>query len=360
VIVEPDELVAVVTRLTGTAPRGWKSEVLYEPIASATAGIRRVWGDAWSVVVKVVHDSDRGHPQWLSGSEMGHWAYWRREVHAYEDGLTDSLGGRLRGPRCLGIFERADGAVALWLEDAAEDGVAGTSWGLERYEEAAEHLGQAQGTFIGRVPDRPWLAKGWLRSYLGERSGDVALLGQAEPWREPLVQAHLGRHRAEPLRRMWADQGAFLETLDGLPQTVCHNDLHPANLFAVGRETVLIDWAFVGVGAIGEDAAVLVADSVLDFHVEPERFEELFEKVWRAYAAGMADAGWPDAEEVVRKAMDATLGARYGWIGPAMLRAVTAGRTTMNRRPIAEAVAWWGQTVPLLLDHAGAARERRG
>ena len=44
----------------------------------------------------------------------------------------------------------------------------------------------------------------------------------------------------------------------------------PANLFADGDDcTVAVDWSFVGIGAIGEDAGNLVADAVLDFHVDP-------------------------------------------------------------------------------------------
>jgi hypothetical protein len=51
---------------------------------------------------------------------------------------------------------------------------------------------------------------------------------------------------------------------------------------------VLIDWAFVGIGALAEDAAVLVADAVLDFHVEPQRFDELYEVVRGATSTACA------------------------------------------------------------------------
>jgi hypothetical protein len=184
----------------------------------------------------------------------------------------------------------------------------------------------------------------------------MELLTDDGAWSQPLIRSNLSRALAEPMRRMRADQALFLDALDRTPRTVCHFDLHPANLFAVGDETVLIDWAFVGIGALAEDAAVLVADSVLDFHVAPELFDDLYDIVRRGYLDGLRRAGWSGPEELVELAMSATLGARYAWIGPAVLRAVHDGRTVMNRRPVAETVRCWAGTIPFLLDHAERAR----
>jgi hypothetical protein len=185
----------------------------------------------------------------------------------------------------------------------------------------------------------------------------MGLLTDTTVWSWPLVRDNLNREQARSLRRLRDDQDLFMASLDSLPKTVCHFDLHPANLFAVEEETVLIDWAFVGIGALAEDAAVLVADAVLDFHVAPERFGDLFEVVRRGYLDGLRRAGWAGPAELVELGMCATLGARYAWIGPALLAAVVAGRSTMNRRPIDEAVRWWAQTIPFLLDHADRVRQ---
>jgi hypothetical protein len=352
------ELTQVVERLTGsTTPGPWRSEKLYEPVASATAGIWRVSGDGWSVVLKLVQHSDDGHPNWLSSADPDDWMYWKREVLAYRSGLTGSFVGGLRGPRCLDIVERADGRVALWLEDAGV-GSPGTSWALEPYGRAARHLGHAQGVAAREQPPaaEPWFARGFLRAYLSQRDRDMALLADDAPWSWPLVANHLGREMAGPLRRMRDDQALFLDALDALPQTICHHDLHPANLFAVGDDTVLIDWAFVGLGALAADAGVLVTDSVLDFHVAPELFDDLFTVVRRGYLDGLRDAGWSGPAELVELGMNATVGARYAWIAPALLRCVVEGRGVMNRRPIEEAVPCWAETIPYLLDHAERAR----
>lgn len=356
--VELAELRQVVEGLTGSAKPGrWRSKKLYDPVASATAGLWRVSGDGWSVVLKLVHHGSDGHPNWQSSRDRDHWYYWKREVLAYQSGLPQSFVGGLRGPQCLEIFERADGSVALWLEDAGV-GSPGTSWDLGSYETAAGHLGQAQGVLALAQPVRTesWFTRDWLRAYLGQRDRDMDLLTDPGAWSWPLVRNNLSRARAGSMTRMRADQALFLDALDGLPPTVCHFDLHPANLFAVGAETVLIDWAFVGIGALGEDAAVLVADAVLDFHVEPEHFDDLFRIVRRGYVEGLHRAGWSGPDDVVDLGMNATLGARYAWIGPALLRSVAEERSVMNRRPIEETVGCWAQTIPFLLDHAEAAR----
>ncbi len=157
---------------------------------------------------------------------------------------------------------------------------------------------------------------------------------------------------------MRADQSRLLDVLDGLPRTLCHRDLHPANLFVDGNDaTVAIDWSFVGIGALGEDAGNLVPDSVLDFHVDPRRIDDLYELVARGYDAGLRDAGWGGSPAVVRLGMASIIAAKYAWIAPAILRAAIENRPLLNRRAIADTLRWWAPTVRFLLDRADEARE---
>ena len=157
---------------------------------------------------------------------------------------------------------------------------------------------------------------------------------------------------------MRADRGRFLAVLDRMPKTLCHLDFHPANLFDGGHgTTAAIDWSFVGIGALGEDAGNLVPDAVLDFHVGADDLESLYEAVAGGYAAGLRDAGWSGSDAIVRLAMSATMAAKYAWIGPALAQAVVEGRELLNGRPINEAVSWWVPTVGFLLDRACEARE---
>lgn len=59
--------------------------------------------------------------------------------------------------------------------------------------------------------------------------------------------------------------------MEAPPQVFCHLDMHPVNLFDVDGDTVLIDWAFCGVGGLGEDLGTLVVDAITDFHREPDQ-----------------------------------------------------------------------------------------
>lgn len=324
-------------------------ERIYEPVASASTGIWRVRAGDRSAVLKLIAHSDDGHVNWRSGEAPSHWYYWRREVLAYESGLLDGLPGALRAPHCLLVAPRHDGSVGLWLEDLA--GLPGTRWDRARYETAARHLGQTQGAYLASTPlrDDAWLSRGWLRAYLSQRDGDRHLLDDPAAHFPSAVIA-----RAEAMR---ADQPVFLEALAHMPRTLCHLDLHPANLFADGDlATVAIDWSFVGIGAIGEDAGNLVPDAVLDFHVPADRIDDLYETVAAGYATGLRDAGWDGSDSVVRLAMAATIAAKYAWILPAIVRATTERRELLNGRPLDEALEWWSPTVRFLLDQADVAR----
>jgi hypothetical protein len=351
-----DELRRVFGR--GLADRaGVTTERVYEPVASASAGIWRVRAGERSAVLKLIAHSDDGHAHWRSGEDPSHWYYWRREVLAYESGLLASLPGALRAPGCLLVADRDDGSVALWLEDLP--GQPATAWSIERYGVGARHLGAMQGAFLGgaALPSHPWLSRGWLRAYAAQRDDDLLLLDDPASWRDPRVADVFPNPPVDATKAMRRDQPRFLDALDRLPQTLCHLDLHPANLFADGEQrTVAIDWSFVGLGAIGEDAGNLVPDAVLDFHVPAARIDELDASVARGYERGLRDAGWDGPASAVRLGMSATIAAKYAWILPALLRAVREDRELLNRRPLDDAVRWWAPTVRFLLARADEAR----
>ena len=343
-----------VEEVFGTAAAG---DVVVEPmahaaVASATAGMWRARVGERSAVVKVLAHRPDAQGNWRSSEAEDHWYYWRREALAYESGLLDSLSGGLRPPECYLVAERDDGSVALWLEDLA--GAPGTTWPVERYGVAARHLGQAQGELVaGRpLPTQPWLSRGWLRDYLAQRDRDTELLDDPAAWRHPLVAAWFPDPPVDELLALRQAQARYLDLLEGMPATVSHLDLHPDNLFDADGGTAVIDWAFVGIAALGEDAGNLVPDAVFDFHVPPERLEDLYAAVAEGYRAGLRDAGADVAPELVRLAMATTMAAKYSWIAPAILRATTEGRTLLNRRPIAEGIAAWAPTVHFLLARA--------
>jgi len=219
--------------------------------------------------------------------------WWRREADVYESRLLPA--GELRAPRCERVVQRDDGSVALVLEELA--GEPATGWPLERFGAAARHLGRWQGS-VRAVPDEPWLSRDWLRAYIERRAGESA---------------------AEPL---WAEREELLAALGRVPRTLCHLDFWPRNLFDDGGATVAIDWAFLGIGAIGEDAGNLVPDSVFDGFLPPGRINELHDLVWSEYLAGLRDSGWPGDERDARLGFCVGAALKYVWVRPR----VAAGR----------------------------------
>jgi len=261
-----------------------------------------------------------------------------------------SFDGGLRAPRCYLTAERPGRRVALWLEDLA-GAIPAPRWSLARYRHAAFDLGRAQGAFATTRtrPDAPWLSRHWLRAYLSQRDGDMGLLEDPAAWDTGLARRWLDPALGPAVVALRAGQEAYLGALDATARTLCHLDLHPANLFADGEDTVLIDWSFLGTGALGEDAGNLIADAVLDFHVAPGAIDVLWASVSGGYLDGLRAAGWDGPAEGLDLALRASIAAKYAWIAPAMLRAAVEGRHTLNRRPIHETFAAWSPVVPFLV-----------
>jgi hypothetical protein len=319
-------------------------EVLAQPTIAdlATVGIWRVGtrDRAWSVVCKVIRHADSAGTTWRSHPDPRHPFYWRREAEAFGSDLLAGLRDGLRAPACHGIVDRDDGTTAIWMEDVA--GAPGTGWALDRYRRAARDLGRMQ----GRLADAPalaerWLSRDWLRTYVERRAADCGIVDDPRAWAHPGVKAALPAGRADGFRRLWADRDRFLTVLDAYPRTLCQLDFHQGNLFDVEGDTVVIDWAFAGVGAFGEDLGNLLVDAATDFHLVPGALPDLFEVLVDGYAAGLAEGGRVLPLEDVRRAIAAGAAAKYGWLVPAVLDAFQQGRTTLNGRPIEEGARAW-------------------
>jgi hypothetical protein len=354
VAVPPEELMAVFGDRGGTDVTVTR---LYEPVASASRGIWRVTAGAQSAVVKLIAHSDGGHANWKSGGDPAHWYYWRREVCAYEDDLLEALPDGVRAPRAYLVASREDGSIALWMEDLGDRSA--SRWSLERYEAAARHFGEMQGSFLTAVPlpDAAWLSRGWLEAYLTQRDGDLDLLDSLDAWRHERIAEWFPDPPVERAKAMRHDQPRFLEALRRLPPTLCHLDLHPANLFDDDRDrTVAIDWSFIGIGNLGEDVGNLVADAVLDFHVAGGQIDELYEMTARGYETGLRAVGWEGPSSAVRLGMAATIAAKYAWILPALLRGAAEHRDTVNGRPLEETIHWWAPVIWFIFERADEAR----
>src|SRR5690349_6187561 len=219
---------------------------------AATGGIWRVQRDSGTAILKVARPPATGpdpvgSPGWQTSDDPAHWNYWRRESIAYRTGFAARVyaDAGIRPPALLDSEDRADGSIALWLAD--EPGAPGITWSPARLAAFAYQLGVAQARWADRVPTQPWLSRDWLAQYLAARHIGVPT---AEQWDHPAAAAWPASVR-RTLRGLWERRAAFVTAAGRGPRTLCHLDVWPSNLIADGTETVLLDWAFVGAGAIG-------------------------------------------------------------------------------------------------------------
>jgi hypothetical protein len=311
------------TSRVGSAPR--VALLAHNPLNAVTGGIWRVSGSDGSVVVKVVTDGRRHEgPDWWAASAVDHhWNSWRREVLVYRSGYPrllepDGLGA----PALLDERELDDGTVVLVLEDVA--GRTGGALTVDDLVAFAAALGRAQGRLaVGGNWDRPWLSRRFLREYAESKPVDDALLLDPAAWREPMVAAHLEplRGGVESLRARRHELTAYAERC---PQTFCHLDAWPANIIrrSDGR-FALLDWAFCGHGALGEDVSNLVPDSIFDLLVPHARLDELASRAEAAYVEGVRTGGWHGDARWLRLGIRSPA-AKYHWLGARLL--VDAGR----------------------------------
>ena len=293
----PEELAAVF----GAGHGEIEAEALGRGVPAATAGVWLVRAGDDAAVLKLVHHDPDGHPRWPAVPEPEHPYYWRREVCAYESGILERLPGGVRAPRCRASLERADGSVALWLE-----ALPATTRTIGGYGRAARAMGRMQGALAAALPRDRWLSRRWLRAYLDLR---LELTGPRSDERE-----------------------AALRALEAGPQTFCHLDFYPENLFGDGDETILVDWAYCGIGALGEDPGNFVPDTLAEGLVAAEQADELERAVWDGYRAGLADAGWAGDEREVRFAFCAAPWLKYEWVRPRLASKTLDERTQAHLR----------------------------
>jgi len=262
----------------------------------------------WSLVLKAF-----GAP--AEGGQRGDWNYWKREAMAYRSGLLDDLPGGIAAPRCLTVEELADGIVRLWLEDVAPAN--DEPWPLDRYALAARHLGQFNGAYLAEhpLPDYPWLSTKWLRGWVSANEAAIAHLKRVLD--HPLVRRVYPEGVATSFLRLWTERELFFDHLDRLPHTLCHLDAFRRNLLDRrlsdgSHQTLVLDWAFIGKGALGEELGPLIQASVEFFEAAGIAAQALEEASFEGYLEGLADAGWRGDPQVVRFSYAASTSIRYG------------------------------------------------
>ncbi|MGX1160759.1 hypothetical protein RKD54_001668 [Pseudarthrobacter sp. SLBN-100] len=309
-----------------------------------SAGVFRVSGNAqdqegdnaWSIILKVLAAA--------SPQESDRWNFAQREYHAYGSAVLREAEG-VAMPRCLGRVRRPDGSTWLWLEDVADDG----DWPLSRYQLAAYHLGRFNGDFAQTRAgsSEPWLSRRWLRGWLEEAGPSIARLQELRD--DPIIQPVYSD--ADAVLHLWSERDRRLNLLEGFPQTLCHLDVHRRNMISrphdAGDQTLLIDWAFVGMAALGEELAALVSATIAYGDVQVGDIGELESTVFQGYLAGLRDAGYRANPEQVWAAysLAASLRLPVGAVRlvlPLLMEPSLHEREQQQHdRPLAELFARW-------------------
>jgi hypothetical protein len=338
-----------------------RAELLtHNPANGVTRGVWRVRCDnGRSAVVKVLTHRKETAAGWASSGDPRHWNYWRREAEVYASGLPGAWQPYgIRAPRLLAAIDRADGDVALWLEDVR--GEPATRWTVDRHGLLAHALGRAQGA---ESADAPWLSHRFLRGYIGREQGPGCpdgLLDDDAAWRQPLVRDHFPAGLREAMVRLHAEREWFLGVMESLPRTLSHLDLWPANALAGSDgSAVLLDWAFTGDGALGEDIGNYVPDSAFDLFFPAAQLPALEREMYGNYRAGLHRSGWRGDARLVRLGMCASA-VKYDWLTALMLS--RAGEEQQpdygGLRPVSPALRYRerGATLAFLAGWAAEAR----
>jgi len=290
-----------------------------------TSGIWHVTTPSGPVVLKHLSAAaDAGDTpmtaHWTARSaSMTHWSYWAREALAYQHRLTDAYRDSGIGAPELLAIDGTDTDFVLLLEFV--EGVPAERWAIDQYASVSAALGRAQGSFLtGRpAPRHAWLSRGFVIDYSTEKPVDWSLLYDDAAWAQPLVRRNFPRELRYAAIWLHESRERLYAIMADLPRTLSHLDFWTKNLIRRSDGSfALLDWAFVGDGAIGEDVGNLVPDAAFDHFLAASDLPALDTAVGTAYLQGLEDAGWDDDPRLIQLGMWASA-VKYDWLTPMML-----------------------------------------
>ena len=297
----------------------------HNPLNAVTAAVERVTDAAGHTLIrKELRRPDPSPTEgtasaWAASMDPEHWNYWRREADAY---LSEPL---RRGLRSAGLdvaeanVEETPTGVVLWLEDVV--GTSGTDFSVDDHTALATALGrwQAQGPLT-----ETWASRRFLREYSRSRRARYELVDDDTAWEQPLIAKCWPTGLRNGWRRLLANRETLLTIMESRPRTRSHLDVWVSN--EIRRPTgpiVLVDWAFAGDGAVGEDLGNHIPDAVFDLFWPAERIAELDDACFDAYLRGLHEAGWRGADRDVRLGVFASC-VKYAWLLPRLLEQAAA------------------------------------
>lgn len=317
-------------RLVGTLLDSDDAEIVertsHEILSGMGSGTRlfRVMGRAaaggrapvpWTMVIKILTHERMGFQS--LGRDRQAWDYWKREWHAYRSPWVQGLTGLLVSPRCLGTGESGgeSGADSAWI--AMEDMRAHEHrpWSKHHFVDVAQHIGLFNGGTLTREswPSEAWFSREWIRGWSDLAEPLIEQLPSASE--HPVAGRIYTRHAVNDLVSVWEHREQFYAVLTRLPQTICHNDVFPRNLFVApdgSGKSVAIDWAFCGPGAIGQELSALVGATMVFHESRPDDWEDLERECLAGYTDGLRRAGWDGSSDEALLGYLASTVLRFG------------------------------------------------
>jgi hypothetical protein len=277
----------------------------------------------WCVVVKILRSPegftmpDGRCINREMAEDQHNFGYWQREALAAQSNLFDNLPLGLRVPRFLATTFISDTECWLWQEYLPHD----HDWTWDNYYAAAYRLGQWQATYQD-LPQQPWLSQDWLAGWVhGPLTGIFGMVDGINGYQHPLLTTYFAPEELTALRQLWSDRQSYLDKVAQLPQTLCHLDAHRGNLSWQGDDLALLDWAFVGSGALGEELVAFIGATLLLDYVPLADAEQLERVAFTGYLAGLRAAGWSGDETIIWDAYRCVMPLRYALVSVAsMLR----------------------------------------
>jgi hypothetical protein len=261
----------------------------------------------WSLILKILVPP--GDLSVRAVYSQDGFAYWKREAFALSSGLLENLPHGLRAPFCYAVSEQSDGSLWLWMEAVRKPR---DPFSVDQYTEVARLLGNWQAQYlVGKpLPQGDWLSPvTWNRDFVEENAATLDLLQRSldKPW----VRYAYPEDKLHELVWIWEERKVFYHILESLPQVLCHRDVFGRNLMRHHAHTILIDWAYVGIGALGEELTPLVQATYLWREAGTGAYRELEAGVLHGYIEGLRQAGWQGDAALVRRGYAASSALRY-------------------------------------------------
>lgn len=279
------------------------------------AGVYRFEGNAyvdgetvaWRLILKVFERS-------TGQTEPSHLHYWQRERDFYESKLLSNVPTQITHPYYFGVEKPVDGIIGVWLEDVVD--TLNGQWPLEHFGIMAQHLGQMNGALrdFEAKPGTAWFSNGRINPWLTMAAPQIERIPDVLD--HPNIRRWLTPANATRTLKLWERRPELLAIYARLPKAFCHHDAHRRNLFArtdhhKRMQTVAIDWAFAGIGVVGEDIATLMTVEVQFGEMTADKLPQLDKVIFEGYLLGLRETGWQEDPNLVR--LGFTVSAALTW-----------------------------------------------